>query len=116
MMRFRTAEVPEGAIDLDILIVSDRVIGGSTQLLRQVHDRVPDPKLIVATGHCPAAREFWDELPARWSPIEEVLEVDLLVASCVSGHPEALLAAVLGRVGAKTSRGPLPPTADRLRA
>lgn len=95
-VRFRTTEVGPKPLDRDILIVSSRVIVGSEQILRQVNDRVPDPKLVVATGHCPATRRFWDNLPAGWTPVGELLSVDLVVGECFSGHPEKLLATVLG--------------------
>lgn len=95
-VRFRTTEVGPEPLDRDIIIVSKRVIVGSEQILRQVYDRVPDRKLVVATGHCPATREFWENLPAGWTPVEKLLPIDLFVGECFSGHPEKLLAAVLG--------------------
>lgn len=95
-VRFRTTEVGPEPLDLDIFVVSTRVIVGSEQILRQVYGRVPDPKLVVATGHCPATRQFWDDLPAGWAPVEELIPIDLWVDECFSGHPEKLLAVVLG--------------------
>lgn len=95
-VRFRTTDVDPNPLDLDIVVVSARVIVGSEQILRQVYDRIPDPKLVVATGHCPATRQFWDDLPAGWAPVEELIPIDLIVGECLSGHPEKLLAAVLG--------------------
>lgn len=95
-VRFRTTEVGPEPIDLDILVASTRVIVGSEQILRQVYGRIPDPKIVVATGHCPATRQFWDDLPAGWTPVEELISIDLTVDECFSGHPEKLLAAVLG--------------------
>lgn len=95
-VRFRTAEVEPDPLDRDILVVSARVIVGSERTLRQVHGRIPDPKLVVATGHCPATRPFWEALAGGWTPVEELIPVDLVVGECFSGKPETLLAAVLG--------------------
>lgn len=105
-VRFRTTEVGPQPLHLDILVASTRVIVGSEQILRQVYDRVPDPKLVVATGHCPATRRFWNDLPAGWTPVEELIPIDLFVDECFSGHPEKLLAAVLGSGQTARTRDP----------
>lgn len=105
-VRFRTTDVGPKPLDFDILVASTRVIVGSEQILRQVYGRVPDPKLVVATGHCPPSRQFWDDLPAGWVRVEELIPIDLIVGECFSGHPEKLLAAVLGSGHAARTRDP----------
>lgn len=94
-IRSRGADLAANAFDRNVLLVSDRVIAGNERSLVRAHRHLPDPKLVVAVGHCPATEAFWAELPGGWVPAEEVIPVDLHVAECVSGHPEALLAAVL---------------------
>ena len=34
----------------------------------------------------------------RWSPVTELLAVDIHVRECISGYPESLMAVVLGHV------------------
>lgn len=103
-IRSREADLAADAFDRNLLLVSDRVIGGSERSLVGAHRRLPDPKLVVAVGHCPATEVFWEELPGGWVPTEKLIPVDLHVAGCVSGNPEALLAAVLEWRGAELRR------------
>lgn len=94
-VRTTICEAGLGNLDFNVLILSDRVIDGSQPVFLQVHQRVPSPRLVVATASCPAAAAFWDELPMGWSPVRDLVPIDLDIEECVSGHPEALMAAVL---------------------
>ena len=94
-VRLVSSESDLGRFDRHVLILSERVIDGSADVYRQVFERVPDPKLVVSSGPCPAARRFWDELPLGWSPVWEVLPVDIRIDDCISGMPESLMAAVV---------------------
>lgn len=97
-VRLVTSENDLGQFDHNILILSERVIDGSQAVYRQVIDRIPDPKIVVSVAPCPAARSFWEELPVGWSPVSEVLPVDIRIDDCISGMPESLMAAVLRHV------------------
>lgn len=97
-VRLRKTEADLGSMEENLLIVSDRVIDGSGKSYRQVYADVPDPKLVVSAAACPTAHRFWDELPNGWTPVDELLPIDLHVDECINGHPEALAAAVLGHV------------------
>lgn len=101
-----------GSLEGNLLIVSDRVIDGSGKTYRQVYADVPDPKLVVSAAACPTAHRFWDELPNGWTPVDELLPIDLYVDECINGHPEALTAAVLGHV-LDASDGTSPEREDR---
>lgn len=94
-VRTSTSEAVLGSLDFNVLILSDRVIDGSRPVFLQVLERVPGPRLVVATVSCPAATTFWDDLPVGWTPVQELVPVDIHVDECVGGHPEALMAAVL---------------------
>lgn len=102
-VRLRTTVADLGMLDENLLIVSDRVVDGAARVYRRLHRDVPDPKLVVAAGPCPHADRFWDDLPNGWSPVDELFAVDIHVDECISGRPEALLAAVLSHVAARTS-------------
>ena len=97
-VRMRRTAVDLGALNENLLIVSERVIDGTSTVYRRVHSDVPDPKLVISAGTCPTAHRFWDELPNGWVPVREVLPIDIHVDECISRSPEALLAAVLGHV------------------
>lgn len=97
-VRLVTSENDLGQFDHNILILSERVIDGSLAVYRQVIDGIPDPKLVVSVAPCPAARSFWEELPIGWTPVSEVLPVDIRVDECISGMPESLMAALLRHV------------------
>lgn len=109
-VRLTTSTPDLGSFDANILIVSDRVIDGSQAVFRQVHDRVAAPKLLIAAKACPAAARFWDELPVGWTPVQDLLPVDIHVEECITGNPEALMAAMVqhvlaGRSGAHGHEG-----------
>lgn len=87
-----------GSLDENLLIVSERVIDGTSQIYRRVHSEVPDPKIVISAGTCPMAHRFWSELPNGWVPVQEVLPIDVHVDECINRSPETLLAAVLGYV------------------
>lgn len=97
-VRFSTTTQDLGTFERNIVIFSDRVIDGSLPVFLQVLEQVPDPKLVVATLSCPYAARFWEELPVGWTPIEEVLPIDLYIEECVTGKPEELLVGVLGHI------------------
>lgn len=97
-VRLTTWDADLSGFNRNILIVSDRVIDGSQPVFTQVYERVPDPKLVVATAACHAASRFWDELPVGWTPVEEMIPIDLHIDECVTGSPEILMAQVLGHV------------------
>lgn len=94
-VRSRRTVADLGDWDENLLIVSARVIDGSNRLYRQVYTDMPDPKVVVAVPPCPAAGQFWDELPNGWRSVEEVIPVDIRTAECMNGFPESLMAAVL---------------------
>lgn len=97
-VRMRKTSADLDVLAENLLIVSKRVIDGAGRHYRQVYQEVPDPKLVVAVAPCPLADRFWDELPNGWSPVDELLPVDIHVDECINGEPEALMAAVLKHV------------------
>lgn len=97
-LRFKTHSLDLGDARQDFLIVSDRVIDGSRPMFVDIFGRVPEPRVTISTAACPAAADFWSELPMGWTPVSEVLPVDIHVSQCVTRYPEALLAAVLEHV------------------
>lgn len=97
-VRLRRTSADLGALEENLLIVSERVIDGSAKVFREVYASVPEPKLVVSAGTCPSARAFWNDLPNGWVPVQEILSVDIPITECVSGNPEALVAGILGHL------------------
>lgn len=97
-VRMRRTAADLGSMEENLLVMSDRVIDGTAASYRQVHADMPEPKLVVAVATCPTAEKFWDELPNGWTPVTEILPIDIHVDECINGKPEALTAAVLGHV------------------
>lgn len=97
-VRLRRTTADLGSLEENLLIVSERVIDGCGKSYRQVYADVPDPKLVISAGTCPTSHRFWDELPNGWAPVEKILPIDIAVEDCISGSPEALMAAVISHV------------------
>jgi NADH:ubiquinone oxidoreductase subunit B-like Fe-S oxidoreductase len=100
-VRLRRTSADLGAWGENLLIVSARVIDGSNHLYRQVYSEMPDPKVVVAVPPCPAAGQFWEELPNGWGEVEELIPVDIRVDECMNGFPESLMSAVLAHALAR---------------
>lgn len=82
----------------NIVLVSERVIDGAGPTFRQFLASVPDPTLVVSTATCPSSARFWNELPNSWTPVEELVPVELRVRDCINGRPESLAAVLLRHV------------------
>ena len=111
--RLRTTSADLGRAEENLLIVSGRVIDGTKQVFRQLYVDVPEPKIVISAATCPAADLFWEELPVGWTPVGEILPVDVHVEECVSGNPEELLAAVLSHFLVR-ERSPHPGAEERV--
>ena len=91
---------------INLLIVSERVMVGSGPTCKQVYDSIPDPKVVISTGSCPAARRFWDDSLIGWTHVSELLPVYMSVEACIFGEPEALLEPVLSLTVETAMTGP----------
>lgn len=92
---------PSGQEGLNLLVVTDRVVG-SPHLLKRLLDDIPPSRLVVSVGACTAASSFWDSLPDGWIPVDQLVNVDAHVDDCVNGHPESLVLAVLSLLGGRS--------------
>lgn len=94
-MRLRKTALDPGTLDDNFLIVSERVIDGSSRVYRQVFEDTPNPKVVISTAACPATSRFWDDLPTGWGPVDELFPVDIHIDQCIRGEPETLMTAVV---------------------
>lgn len=105
--RMRTTSTDLGPVEQNFLIVSSRVIDGTRAVFLHLYSDVPDPKIVISGPACPAARLFWDELPVEWTPVGEIIPVDIEVQHCISGNPEELMAAAVRHLLLERCRGEL---------
>ena len=65
----------------DILVVAGRVPTQSVPVLRDVYDRMPDPKWVIAFGSCATSGGFSDTY-AVVGALSRVVPVDVCVPGC----------------------------------
>lgn len=97
----------------DILVVCGPVTRTTAEAAQTIYDQVPDPKVVVAVGSCPASCNVFAGSPVVVGPLDRVLPVDIYVPGCPP-RPDAIIAgiaeaaALLGgkkrRVGSTTAR------------
>jgi membrane-bound hydrogenase subunit mbhJ len=94
----------------DILCVSGPVTRNTLSALKTIYAQVPDPKVVVALGSCPASCNVFAGSPVVVGPLERHIPVDVYVPGCPP-RPEAIIqgiaraAAILAEKG--TARNPL---------
>lgn len=98
----------------DIIVVSGPVTRTTCEALQTVYGQVPDPKVVVAVGSCPATCNVFAGSPVVVGPLDRILPVDVYVPGCPP-RPDAIMAglaeaaAILGEREARPSgrRGPV---------
>jgi membrane-bound hydrogenase subunit mbhJ len=66
----------------DIIVVSGPVTRTTIEALQTVYDQVPDPKVVVALGSCPASCNVFAGSPTVVGPLSRVIPVDVYVPGC----------------------------------
>jgi len=61
--------------------------------LETVYAQVPDPKVVVALGSCPASCNVFAGSPVVEGPLESIIPVDVFVPGCPP-RPDAIIAGV----------------------
>jgi membrane-bound hydrogenase subunit mbhJ len=74
----------------DIVIISGPVTRKSLEPLITVYNQVPDPKVVVALGSCPASCNVFAGSPVVVGPLSRHIPVDVYVPGCPP-HPEAII-------------------------
>ena len=75
---FLSVDTPEHG---DVLVVAGRVPRQSVPLLRDVYERMPDPKWVIAFGSCAASGGLFDTY-AVVQGLSSIIPVDLCVLGC----------------------------------
>ncbi len=95
----------------DILVISGPVTRNSLEALQTVYAQVPEPKVVVAIGSCPASCNAFAGSPVVVGPLERYIPVDVFVPGCPP-RPDAIFAGIAQAVSilaakpARRVRGP----------
>jgi Ni,Fe-hydrogenase III small subunit len=82
----------------DILAVTGSVNAESRQVLLNLYDQMPNPKVVVAVGICATSGCVFQECYNVLGGIDKVLPVDVYVPGCAA-RPESIIDGVLKACG-----------------
>jgi membrane-bound hydrogenase subunit mbhJ len=77
----------------DVLCVTGPVTRNTRAALEAIYAQIPDPKVVVALGNCPASCDVFFGSPVIEGPLGRVLPVDIFVPGCPP-RPGDLIAGV----------------------
>jgi Ni,Fe-hydrogenase III small subunit len=66
----------------DILCVTGPVTRTTREALATVYAQIPEPKVVVAIGSCPASGNVFAGSPVIEGPVERIIPVDVFVPGC----------------------------------
>jgi Ni,Fe-hydrogenase III small subunit len=91
----------------DIVVVSGPVTRTTCEALQTVYAQVPDPKVVVALGSCPASCNVFAGSPTVVGPLDRVLPVDVYVPGCPPS-PDAIVAGIAEAIAILAGDKPRP--------
>jgi membrane-bound hydrogenase subunit mbhJ len=91
----------------DIVVVSGPVTRTTSEAVQTVYAQVPDPKVVVALGSCPASCNVFAGSPVVVGPLHRVLPVDVYVPGCPP-RPDAIVQGIAEAVAILAGDKPRP--------
>lgn len=82
----------------DILVVSGPVTRTTRPAVETIYAQVPDPKVVVAVGSCPASCNVFAGSPTVEGPLGDIIPVDVYVPGCPP-RPDAIIAGIAEAIG-----------------
>jgi membrane-bound hydrogenase subunit mbhJ len=77
----------------DVLVVTGPITRTTAEATQIVYAQVPEPKVVVAVGSCPASCNVFAGSPVVLGPLDRVLPVDVYVPGCPP-RPDAIIAGI----------------------
>ncbi|HZL64225.1 MAG TPA: NADH-quinone oxidoreductase subunit NuoB [Thermoleophilia bacterium] len=77
----------------DIIVVSGPVTRTTRAAVETLYAQVPDPKVVVALGSCPASCNVVAGSPTVEGPLDRIIPVDVYVPGCPP-RPDAIVAGI----------------------
>ncbi len=91
----------------DILVITGPVTCNSLDALLTVYAQVPEPKVVVALGSCPASCNVFAGSPVVAGPLDRYIPVDVYVPGCPP-RPDAIIEGIAKAVDILASKSSRP--------
>jgi membrane-bound hydrogenase subunit mbhJ len=91
----------------DILCVSGPVTRNTRDALATVYAQMPEPKVVVALGSCPASCNVFAGSPLMAGPLDRIVPVDVYVPGCPP-RPDAIVAGIARAVEVLAAKAEAP--------
>ena len=77
----------------DVLCVSGPVTRNTRAALEAIYAQMPEPKVVVAIGSCPATCNVFTGSPMMAGPLDRFIPVDVYIPGCPP-RPDAIIAGI----------------------
>lgn len=88
----------------DALVVVGAPNKAMVGVLKQVHESIPEPKLVIAVGACPLSGGVFKETESFVSPLREIIKVDVEIPGCPPSPIQILHGLLIAMGKVKPSR------------
>ena len=78
----------------DVLLITGAVNHRNKEVLKNLYDQVPDPKLVMAIGTCACTGGVFHNCPNVLGGVDKVIPVDVYIPGCAV-RPEQIIDAVV---------------------
>jgi membrane-bound hydrogenase subunit mbhJ len=81
----------------DVFVVSGPITRSTHAALEVVYKELPDPKVVVAIGNCPATGNVFCGSPMIEGPLDRIMPVDIYIPGCPP-RPNAIIDGVAAAI------------------
>lgn len=82
----------------DILIITGAVNDKNSEVIKQIYDQMPNPKVVMAVGICACSGGIFKECYNIIGGVNKILPVDVYVPGCAA-RPESIIDGIIKAVG-----------------
>lgn len=87
----------------DIFLVTGSVNEKNKEVVKNIYDQIPEPKVVVAIGICAASGGIFRECYNVLGGVDKVIPVDVFVPGCAA-RPESIIDGVVTALGILESK------------